>query len=292
MIPWCGLIYYLIMCASGICLFFVRQFLVKYLNSRIQFPEYYPNIEELPEPERDIYHSSQWLSLPDGIPSVVKVYFNVIKDTMKCFGAVLTIWSVAWFGFFLVLLRNVAKKDIIEIRNLLAKSTFIIGGIFNGVNLVFLFCILEILGTLNSGYSGDGFRIRDDLKIGGTCCCMLMLLSIIMVIFNSLMMNGVFHRKAKPVEVFIIFSHITFILWALCLLIGTVVIYIYLKLIWVFLAGFILFLISLMIYTLNISIILCLHSIILSSSTETNKLPIFSRHDKQIMDEMIEKIDF
>ena len=121
---------------------------------------------------------------------------------------------------------------------------------------------------------------------------MLMLLSIIMVIFNSLMMNGVFHRKAKPVEVFIIFSHITFFLWALCLLIVTVVVYIYMKLIWVILAGFILFLISLLVYTLNISIILCLHSIILSSSTETNKLPIFSRHDKQIMDEMIEKIDF
>ena len=128
-------------------------------------------------------------------------------------------------------------------------------------------------------------------KITGTCCCMLMLLSIIMVIFNSLMMNGVFHRKAKPIEVFIIFSHITFFLWALCLLIVTVVVYIYLKLIWVILAGFILFLISLLVYTLNISIILCLHSIILSSSTETNKLPIFSRQDKQIMDEMIERSD-
>ena len=48
----------------------------------------------------------------------MKVYFNVIKDTMKCVGAVLTIWSVAWFGFFFVLQRNVAKKDnIMKIRN-------------------------------------------------------------------------------------------------------------------------------------------------------------------------------
>ena len=287
---WCGLIYYLIMCAIGICLFFAPQILVKYLKSRILVPEYYPNIEELPDPYRDIYDSSQWLpffpSLPDGITEAVKVYFDVIKDTMKCVGSVLTIWSVAWFGFFFVLQRNVAKKDnIMEIRNLLAKSTFIIGGIFNGVNLVFIIFLLWKLAKLDS-------EIRDNDELTGTCCCMLMLLSIIMVTFNSIMMNGVFHRKAKPIGVFIIFSHITFFLWALCLLIGTVVGYIYLKLVWVFLAGFILFLISLLVYTLNISIILCLHSIILSSSTETNKLPIFSRQDKQIMDEMIERSDF
>ena len=252
-ISWCGLIYYLIICAIGICIFFVPQFLVTYLKS-----------------------------LPDGISTVMKIYFNVIEDTMMCVGAVLIIWSVAWFGFFIVLQRNVAKKDIIEIRNLLAKSTFIKGGIINGVNLVFIIFLLQKLAKLDSG-------IRDNDKM--TCCCLLMLLSIITVIFNSLMMNGVFHRKAKPVEVLIIFSHIAFILWVICLLVGTVVVYIYLKLIWVFLAGFILFLMSLLVYTLNISIILCLHSIILSSSTEKNNLPIFSRQDKQIMDAMMEKSD-
>ena len=50
-ISWCGLIYYLIMCAIGICLFFVPQ-LVKYLKSRILVPKYYPHIEELPDPDK------------------------------------------------------------------------------------------------------------------------------------------------------------------------------------------------------------------------------------------------
>ena len=67
--------------------------------------------------------------------------FPLLKDTIKCVGAFLTIWSLAWFGLFLVLRRNVAKKDIIEIRNLLAKSTFIIGAIFHVVNLVLIIYI-------------------------------------------------------------------------------------------------------------------------------------------------------
>ena len=97
------------------------------------------------------------------------------------------------------------------------------------------------------------------------------------------MMHAVYRRKSKPVEVFIIFSHITFILWTLGLLIGTVVLYVNMNLPWVFLAGFILFLLSLLVYTFNISIILCLHSIIASSTTEMNNLPIFPRADTQVM---------
>lgn len=185
----------------------------------------------------------------------------------------MVIWSVAWFGFFFVLRRKVAKENIIGTRNLLAKSTFITGGIFNGVNVLFIISMIVFL---------DGTWILD-IKIGKAYCCILLLLSTIMLIFNSIMMHGVYHRKSKPVEVFIIFSHITFILWALGLLIGTVVLYVNIKLPWFFLAGFILFFLSFLIYTLNISIILCLHSIITSSTTEVNNLPIFSKGDTQVM---------
>ena len=292
---WCGLIYHVIVCAIGLCLFFIPEFLPQYLNSRIQFLEYVdePHIRLQSEPYQNIYHFL-WHDIPDGVSTLVAIYINLLKDTMKCVGAVLTIWSVAWFGFFLVLRRNLAKKDIFEIRNLLAKSTFIIGGIFNGVNLVIIFYLIIMLDILDSGsgYTGydSGFKILLDMKIGGTCCCLFMLLCIIMVILNSIMMNGVFHRKSKPVEVFIIFIHIIFILWALGLLIGTAGASAYLRLPWVLLAGFILLLLSFLVYTLNISIILCLHSIILSSSTEINNLPIFSRGDKQIMDDMLNNI--
>ena len=78
-------------------------------------------------------------------------------------------------------------------------------------------------------------------------------------------------------------SSVTFILWTLGLLIGTVVLYVNMKLPWIFLTGFILFLLSFLVYTFNISIILCLHSIIASSTTEMNSLPIFSRADTQVM---------
>ena len=267
---WCGLIYYVIMFSIGISLMFVPQLLVKYFNSRTQIPENLREqyIQELPEPYRGIYHS-QWQVITDGFSTLYLQY--VIQNVIMPFGAVLAIWSVAWFGFFFVFQRNVAKEDFVKIRNLLAKSTFIRGGIVNAVNLAIIVIMIVILS----------------IKVGGAYCCMLLLLSIIMVIFNSIMMEGVFHRKSKPVEVFIIFSHITFILWALSLLIGTIILSVNLKLPWFFLAGFILFLISLLVYTFNISIILCLHSIILSSSTEINNLPIFSRSNNPITISML-----
>ena len=151
---WCGLIYYVIMCAIGLCLFFIPQFLPQYLNSRIQFFEYVAIQINLLE-----YNYEYLLEY-------VPIYINMLKDTMKCVGAVLTIWSLAWFGFFLVLRRNVAKKDIIEIRNLLAKSTFIIGGIFNVVNLVLIIYIIMNLDSLDSEYPG---------YVSGFCCLFLFL---------------------------------------------------------------------------------------------------------------------
>ena len=267
---WCGLIYYVIMFAIGISLMFVPQLLVKYVISRTQIPETLRelDIQELPEPYRDIYHSQYWQVIMDGVSTLLQY---IIQNVTMPFGAILAIWSVAWFGFFFVLQRNVAKEDFVETRNLLAKSTFIRGEIVIAVNLVIIGTMIVILS----------------LKVGGVYCCMLLLLSIIMEIFISIMLVGVFRRKSKPLEVFIIFSHITFILWALSLLIGTIILSVNLKLPWFLLAGFILFLISLLVYTLNISIILCLHSIILSSSTEINNLPIFSRSKNPITISML-----
>ena len=263
----CGLIYYVLLCLIGISLLVIPHFLVKYFNSKVQFPKIFEeqHIREIPG-FQDIYRS-QWHGLRDGFSILVEAYLGLFKDIMMSVGAVLTIWSFAWFGFFYVLRRKVKKEDLFGIRNLLAKSTFIRGGIFNGVNFLLIILMIRLLS----------------IKIGGAYCCMILLLSVIMVIFNSTMMRGVYDRKAKPVEVFIIFSHISFILSSLVLLIGPAIVSLNLQQPWFILAGFILFLISLVIYTFNIFVILCLHSIILSSSTEMNNLPIISRADMQII---------
>ena len=265
MISWFGLFYYTILCAIGISLLIIPPFLVKYLNSSI-IPKLF-GIQEFPEPNRNIYqldHIQIQVQLRDAVSILVETY---LYDIMMPVGAVVAVWGITWFGFFFVLRRKVAKEDFVGTRNLLAKSTFVRGGIWNAVNAFI------IIGTI----------VLLSIKVGGAYACMLMLLSIIILIFNSIMFEGVYHRKAKPVEVFIIFSHIIFILWALSLLIGTAVVSVHLEFPWFFFAGFILFLMSLLVYALNISIILCLHSIILSSSTEINGQPIFSRADLQIM---------
>ena len=264
-ISWFGLFYYTILCAIGISLLIIPPFLVKYLNSSI-IPKLF-GIQEFPEPNRNIFQSDHiqiQVQLRDAVSILVETY---LYNIMMPVGAVVAVWGITWFGFFFVLRRKVAKEDFVGTRNLLAKSTLVRGGIWNAVNAFI------IIGTI----------VRLSIKVGGAYACMLMLLSIIILIFNSIMFEGVYHRKAKPVEVFIIFSHIIFILWALSLLIGTAVVSVHLEFPWFFFAGFILFLMSLLVYALNISIILCLHSIILSSSTEINGQPIFSRADLQIM---------